>query len=65
VTETILLVPEHIDTRELAQPLVGRVRVEGVDLVGLGGPLTGLTKTVLEDHAGSGDGCSRQRHRRT
>jgi putative transposase len=32
----------------LAQELVGRARTEGVDLVGPGGLLTDLTKTVLE-----------------
>jgi putative transposase len=48
VTETILPVPEQIDTQQLAQQLVERARVEGVDLVGPGGLLTGLTKTVLE-----------------
>jgi putative transposase len=48
VTETISPVPEQIDTQQLAQQLVERARVEGVDLVGPGGLLTGLTKTVLE-----------------
>jgi putative transposase len=33
---------------ELAQQLVERARSEGVELVGPGGLLTGLTKTVLE-----------------
>src|SRR2546421_13023767 len=32
----------------LAQELVERARTEGVELVGPGGLLTGLTKTVLE-----------------
>jgi putative transposase len=32
----------------LAQELVARARSEGVELVGPGGLLTGLTKTVLE-----------------
>ena len=32
----------------LAQELVERARSEGVELVGPGGLLTGLTKTVLE-----------------
>src|SRR5215212_4376249 len=40
--------PEQIDTQQLAQQLVERARAEGVDLVGPGGLLTGLTKTVLE-----------------
>jgi putative transposase len=48
VTETISGVPEQIDTQQLAQQLVERARAEGVDLVGPGGLLTGLTKTVLE-----------------
>jgi transposase-like protein len=48
VTETISPVPEQIDTQQLAQQLVERARAEGVDLVGPGGLLTGLTKTVLE-----------------
>jgi putative transposase len=48
VTETISPVPEQIDTQQLAQQLVEKARTEGVDLVGPGGLLTGLTKTVLE-----------------
>jgi putative transposase len=48
VTETISSVPEQIDRQQLAQQLVERARTEGVDLVGPGGLLTGLTKTVLE-----------------
>jgi putative transposase len=48
VTETISSVPEQIDTQQLAQDLVARARAEGVDLVGPGGLLAGLTKTVLE-----------------
>ncbi len=35
-------------TQQLAQRLVDQARVEGVDLVGPGGVLTGLTKRVLE-----------------
>ena len=34
--------------QELAQRLVEQAREQGVDLVGPGGLLTGLTKTVLE-----------------
>ncbi len=34
--------------QELAQRLVDQAREQGVDLVGPGGLLTGLTKTVLE-----------------
>ena len=48
MTETISPVPEQIDTQQLAQDLVARARAEGVELVGPGGLLTGLTKTVLE-----------------
>jgi putative transposase len=48
VTETISPVPEQIDTQQLAQQLVERARAEGIDLVGPGGLLAGLTKTVLE-----------------
>jgi hypothetical protein len=48
VTETISPVPEPIDTQQLAQDLVARARAEGVDLVGPGDLLAGLTKTVLE-----------------
>ncbi|HET6534528.1 MAG TPA: IS256 family transposase [Actinoplanes sp.] len=40
--------PEQIDAQQLAQQLVEKARAEGVDLVGPGGLLTGLTKTVLE-----------------
>ena len=48
MTETISPVPEQIDAQQLAQQLVEKARAEGVDLVGPGGLLTGLTKTVLE-----------------
>jgi putative transposase len=48
VTETISPMPEQIDQQQLAQQLVEQARVDGVDLVGPGGLLTGLTKTVLE-----------------
>lgn len=40
--------PAQIDQQQLAQELVEQARAEGVDLVGPGGLLTGLTKTVLE-----------------
>jgi transposase-like protein len=36
------------EDRQLAEELVERARTEGVDLVGPGGLLSGLTKTVLE-----------------
>src|SRR4249920_198804 len=46
------LVAEESETRmvdeALAQELVERARSEGVELIGPGGLLTGLTKTVLE-----------------
>ena len=41
-------VKDRQDLQALAQELVQRARTEGVDLVGPGGLLTGLTKTVLE-----------------
>src|SRR3954451_18297104 len=48
MTETIEPMVESIDHQQLAQTLVEQARAEGVDLVGPGGLLTGLTKTVLE-----------------
>lgn len=48
MTETISPMPEQIDQQQLAQQLVEKARADGVDLVGPGGLLTGLTKTVLE-----------------
>jgi len=48
MTETIEVVPDRIDQQQLAQQLVEAARAEGVELVGPGGLLTGLTKTVLE-----------------
>ena len=48
MTETISSMPEQIDAQQLAEQLVEKARAEGVDLVGPGGLLTGLTKTVLE-----------------
>jgi hypothetical protein len=48
VTETISPMPEQIDAQQLARQLVEQARADGVDLVGPGGLLTGLTKTVLE-----------------
>jgi transposase-like protein len=38
----------RVDQQELAQQLVEAARAEGLELVGPGGLLTGLTKTVLE-----------------
>ena len=48
MTEMIESVPKQIDGQLLAQQLVEQARAEGVELVGPGGLLTGLTKTVLE-----------------
>jgi putative transposase len=48
MTETIEVVPDRIDQQQLAQQLVEAARADGVELVGPGGLLTGLTKTVLE-----------------
>lgn len=48
MTETIGPVPDRIDQQQLAQQLIAAAREEGVELVGPGGMLTGLTKTVLE-----------------
>jgi len=75
MTETIERMPVASDSQQLAQTLVDQARAEGVELVGPGGLLTGLTKTVLEtaleaelgahlgydkhDPAGRGSGNSR------
>src|SRR4051812_13609891 len=48
MTDTIGPVPARIDQQQLARELVEAARAEGVELVGPGGLLTGLTKTVLE-----------------
>ena len=48
MTEIIEFVPKQIDAQKLAAELVEQARAEGVELVGPGGLLTGLTKTVLE-----------------
>ena len=48
MTDTIGPVPARIDQQLLAQQLVESARADGVELVGPGGLLTGLTKTVLE-----------------
>jgi hypothetical protein len=48
MTEMIDAVPDRIDQQQLAQQLVDAARAEGVELVGPGGLLTGLTKTVLK-----------------
>src|SRR3954447_3913603 len=48
MTETIEPMPVSTDHQQLVQTLVEQARAEGVELVGPGGLLTGLTKTVLE-----------------
>ena len=48
MTETIEPMVAQIDQQQLAKELVERARAEGVQLVGEGGLLTGLTKSVLE-----------------
>ena len=48
MTSTIEPVPDRIDQQQLAQQLVEAARTDGVELVGPGGLLTGLTKSVLE-----------------
>ena len=48
MTDTIEPMPARIDQQQRAQELVEKARAEGVDLVGPGGLLSGLTKTVLE-----------------
>ena len=48
MTETIEPMAAQRDQRQLAQDLVDQARAEGVQLVGQGGLLTGLTKSVLE-----------------
>jgi transposase-like protein len=49
MTDTIEpMPPARLDQQQLAQQLVDAARAEGVELVGPGGLLTGLTKTVLE-----------------
>ena len=47
MSDTIEPVPDRIDQQQLAQQLVDAARADGVELVGPGGLLTGLTKTVL------------------
>lgn len=48
MTETISPMPQVIDQQQLAQNLVEAARADGVELIGPGGLLTGLTKTVFE-----------------
>ena len=48
MTEMIEPMPALIDQQQLAQQLLDAARADGVELIGPGGLLTGLTKTVLE-----------------
>jgi Transposase, Mutator family len=48
VTETIEPMAAQVDQQRLAEELVEQARAEGVELVGQGGLLTRLTKSVLE-----------------
>ena len=48
MTETIEPVTAQIDQQQLAEELVDKARAEGVELVGQGGLLTGLMKSVFE-----------------
>ena len=48
VAETIEPMAAQIDQQQLAEELVARARADGVQLIGEGGLLTGLTKSVLE-----------------
>lgn len=50
MTEIIDAMPNlnGMDQQQFAQALVAQARSEGVDLIGPGGLLTGLTKSVLE-----------------
>ncbi len=48
MTETIEPMAAQIDQQQLAQELVEKARADGVELVGPGGLLSGLTKSVLE-----------------
>jgi putative transposase len=48
VTDTIEPMAAQIDQQRLAEELVAQAREEGVQLVGPGGLLTGLTKSVVE-----------------
>jgi transposase-like protein len=48
MTETIESLATQIDQQQLARDLVAAARADGVELVGPGGLLTGLTATVLE-----------------
>ncbi len=48
MTDTLPAMPSVIDQQKFAEELVGQARADGVELLGPGGLLSGLTKTVLE-----------------
>ena len=50
MTDTIesMVKLDEVERHQFAQQLVNQAKSEGVDLIGPGGLLTGLTKTVLE-----------------
>lgn len=48
MTETIEPVPDRIDQHQLAQQLIDTAREQGAELVGPGGMLAELTRTVVE-----------------
>jgi hypothetical protein len=61
MTDTIEPMERDEDEKQqLAQRLVDQARVEGVDLVGPGGLLTGLTKTVLLSSGQPADALMRE-----
>jgi putative transposase len=67
MSDTIEPVADRIDQQQLAQQLVDAARAEGIELVGPGGLLTGLTKTVLETalEAEMSEHLGYERHDRT
>lgn len=48
MTDTIESMATPIDQLQLAQQLVEQARAEGIEVIGPGDLLTGLTKSVLE-----------------
>ena len=47
MTDSIEAMAPHVDQQEVAEQLVEQVRADGVELIGPGGLLTGLTSKVL------------------
>ena len=47
MTDSIEAMTPHVDQQELAEQLVEQARADGVELIGPGGLLTGLTSKVL------------------